>query len=159
MAARPSLGIQIILGPLAPMLNSSFSETICGKFCKGSEKTEMLSCRKCHPLSPLLEVFFDLKYRNRVPKSLKTTVFSIMPTAKFWCSGGNFVGYMHATALYKALPERSCFTLSFVFALLFGYMEGTGVPKASNIWLYVNRELESRHDQMFLRQTARKQLI
>ena len=79
------------------MLNSPFLGRIYGKLWKETENVEMLSCSKFHHLSPLLEVFFDLRKANRVPKRLNVNMFNIRVMAKFSCLSAYFSGNANLT--------------------------------------------------------------
>ena len=46
------------------------------------KKSEILSCRLNRLLSATFEVFFNLRYRNRVPKRLKVAMLYIRPNGK-----------------------------------------------------------------------------
>ena len=65
------------------MLNSPFLTSFSRKYTNIAEKVEMLSCAKFHLLPATLEVFFDMRASNRVPKKLNETMFIMQSMAIF----------------------------------------------------------------------------
>jgi hypothetical protein len=121
--------------------------SIHGKCVDNIIKIEMLSCRTFHPLSALLEVFFDLSNTNSVAMRLKAIMFSIKSMALFSCLEAYSVRHNNPIFKGELAFERFYQCLYFVFTLLLTHMQGNCVAKRFKFCVSLNLRFKSRSDQ------------